>query len=67
MGSHILDLIQYLVKSKYNLISSKIKSVVTDVDDIVEAKFKADNKIDVSVYLNWVKKDINQFLVLKLK
>jgi len=61
MGSHILDLIQYLVKeSKYNLISSKIKSVVTDVDDIVEAKFKTDNKIDVSVYLNWVKKDVRK-------
>ena len=61
MGSHILDLIQFLIKeSKYNLISSKIKSIVSDVDDIVEAKFKTDNKIDVSINLNWVKKDVRK-------
>lgn len=61
MGSHILDLIQFLIKeTKYNLISSNIKSIVTDVDDIVEAKFKTDKKIDVSIYLNWVKKDVRK-------
>ena len=61
MGSHILDLIQFLIhESKYNLISSKIKSIITDVDDIVESKFKTENNIDVSIYLNWVKKDVRK-------
>ena len=61
MGSHILDLIQFIInESKYNLISSKIQSIVTDVDDIVEAKFITDNKIDVSMNLNWVNKDVRK-------
>ena len=49
MGSHIIDLIQFIIEEDdYILKSSKINSVITDIDDIVEAKLCTGNKIDVS-------------------
>ncbi len=61
MGSHIIDLIQYIVnETKYKVVSSKIQSVISDIDDIVEAKLITNNNIDVSIYLNWVKNDVRK-------
>lgn len=61
MGSHILDLIQYITNERqFNVISSNIKSVVTDIDDIVDAKLESDKKTVASIYINWVKKDVRK-------
>ena len=40
--------------------TSKIESVISDVDDIVEATLKTKNNLEVSIYLNWVKKDVRK-------
>ena len=57
MGSHIIDLIQYLIDDKeLEVINSEVKSLISDIDDIVKANLKSKNKIDISLYLNWVHK-----------
>ncbi len=61
MGSHVIDLIQYITnENEVELISSEVKSVISDIDDIVEAKLKTKNKIDVSLYFNWVNKKVRK-------
>ena len=37
MGSHIIDLIQYLIDDKeLEVINSEVKSLISDIDDIVK-------------------------------
>ena len=61
MGSHIIDLIQYIVgTNKMKVISSKKESVISDIDDIVEATLKTENNTTVSIFLNWVKKEVRK-------
>ena len=61
MGSHVIDLIQYITnENELDLISSKVKSIISDVDDIVEANLKSKNGIDVSLHFNWVNKKVRK-------
>ena len=61
MGSHIIDLIQYIVgHDKMDVLSSKKESIVSDIDDIVEATLKTKSNISVSLYFNWVKKEVRK-------
>ena len=61
MGSHVIDLMQYIIgTSQMDVISSKKESIVSDVDDVVEASLKSSNDISVSMYFNWVKKDVRK-------
>ena len=62
MGSHIIDLIQFIIEEDdYILKSSKINSVITDIDDIVEAKpWCTENKIDVSILLKLGQKNVRK-------
>ena len=60
MGSHILDLLNYLVDlDGYKVLQATKKSVVSDVDDIVDAKLQVEGK-EIELYLNWVNKDIRK-------
>ena len=54
MGSHIIDLLNYIIgMNNHKVIKSSMKSVVSDVDDIVEAELQvADKKIEL--FFNWV-------------
>ena len=57
MGSHIIDLIQYITNdSEVKVISSNVKSVISDTDDIVETTLKTKTGIQISLYFNWVNK-----------
>jgi predicted dehydrogenase len=61
MGAHIVDLMQYIIgTNQMDVISSKKESIISDVDDVVEASLKTSNDISVSIYLNWVKKDVRK-------
>ena len=61
MGSHIIDLIQYITnESDFKILSSSVQSIVSDIDDIVEASLKTNNKIDISLYFNWVNKKVRK-------
>ena len=61
MGSHVIDLIQYIVGNDHmEVLSSKKESIVSDIDDIVEATLKTKNDISISMYFNWVKKEIRK-------
>ena len=61
MGSHVIDLIQYIVgNDQMEVLSSKKESIVSDIDDIVEATLKTKNDISISMYFNWVKKGIRK-------
>ena len=61
MGSHVIDLLQYIVgTNQMNVVSSKKESIVSDMDDIVEATLKTENDVSVSIYLNWVKKEVRK-------
>lgn len=61
MGSHIIDLIQYITnESDFKILSSNVQSIVSDIDDIVEASLKTNNKIDISLYFNWVNKKVRK-------
>lgn len=60
MGSHVIDLVNYLVNiDDYHVIRTRKESVVSDVDDIVETKILSKGR-EVSFYLNWVKKDVRK-------
>ena len=60
MGSHIIDLLNYLVGlENYEIIHTYKESVVSDVDDIVRAKLMVDNK-EIELYLNWVNNEIRK-------
>ena len=61
MGSHVIDLIQYITnENELDLIKSEVRSVISDIDDIVEATLKTKNEIDVSLYFNWVNKKVRK-------
>ena len=61
MGSHVIDLLQYIIgTNEMNVETSKKESVVSDVDDIVEATLRTKDNLQVSIYLNWVKKDVRK-------
>lgn len=61
MGSHVIDLIQYIVgNDQMEVLSSKKESIVSDIDDIVKATLKTKNDISISMYFNWVKKEIRK-------
>jgi len=61
MGSHVIDLIQYIVgNDQMDVLSSKKESIISDIDDIVEATLKTKSDISVSMYFNWVKKDVRK-------
>lgn len=61
MGSHVIDAIQYLLgNSQMEVLSSKKESLISDVDDIVEAKLRAGSDVSVSLYFNWVKKEVRK-------
>ena len=61
MGSHVIDLVQYIIgNDQMKVLSSKKESIISDVDDIVEATIKTDKDIYISLYFNWVKKEIRK-------
>lgn len=61
MGSHVIDLIQYILgKDQMKVVSSEKKSIISDIDDIVEANIKTENDISVKLYFNWVNKDVRK-------
>ena len=61
MGSHVIDLILYIIENdNMDVLFSKKESIVSDIDDIVEAKLKTSNDISISMYFNWVKKDVRK-------
>jgi len=61
MGSHVIDLIQYIIgTNEMDVETSKKESLVSDIDDIVEATLKTKDNLEVSIYLNWVKKEIRK-------
>jgi predicted dehydrogenase len=61
MGSHVIDLIQYIVgDDQIEILSSQKESIISDIDDIVEATLKTKSDISISMYFNWVKKDIRK-------
>ena len=61
MGSHVIDLIQYIINDyEVDVISSNVKSVISDIDDIVEVTLKTKKQIDVSLYFNWVNKKVRK-------
>lgn len=61
MGSHIIDLIYYLIEDKnLEVVSAKKESVISDVDDVVEARLKGSSGTKVSLYVNWVMKGLRK-------
>lgn len=61
MGSHVIDLIQYITnENELELISSDVQSIISDVDDIVKANLKTKKEVDVSLYFNWVNKEVRK-------
>ena len=56
VGSHIIDLTNYLFDiSKFSIVESNARSVVSDIDDIVNAKIISKNR-NFNFYFNWVEK-----------
>ena len=54
VGSHIIDLTNYLFDiSNFSLLESNSKSLISDIDDVVEAKIKSKNR-NFNFYFNWV-------------
>ncbi len=61
MGSHVIDVIQYIVNNdQMDVLSSKKESIISDIDDIVEATLKTKCNISISLYFNWVKKEVRK-------
>lgn len=61
VGSHVIDLIQYILgETQFEVLEVEKESVVSDIDDIVKAKIKSKNNISISLYFNWVKKDVRK-------
>ena len=61
MGSHVIDLIQYISgETQFDVVEVEKESVISDIDDIVKAKLKTKNNISISLYFNWVKKDVRK-------
>lgn len=61
MGSHIIDLVQYLIDDKtLDVKDSKVQSKISDIDDIVEATLTSQTGVDISLYFNWVNKNVRK-------
>jgi predicted dehydrogenase len=61
MGSHVVDLIYYLIgDEQLKIISTQKESLVSDIDDVVKADLKSESGIVVSLYFNWVKKGVRK-------
>lgn len=61
VGSHVIDLIQYISgETQFDVLEVEKESVVSDIDDIVKANLKTKNNISISLYFNWVKKDVRK-------
>ncbi|MDG1710093.1 MAG: Gfo/Idh/MocA family oxidoreductase [Schleiferiaceae bacterium] len=61
MGSHVVDLIYYLIgNEELEIVSTEKQSLVSDIDDVVKAKLKSESGIFISLYFNWVKKEIRK-------
>ena len=61
MGSHIIDLIQYITEEKIlDVKSSQVQSKISDIDDIVEANLISKMGVEISLYFNWVNKNIRK-------
>jgi len=61
VGSHVIDLIQYVLgTNKMEVKSAKTQSIVSDVDDILDSKLITDTNVLVSLYFNWVQKDVRK-------
>jgi hypothetical protein len=61
MGSHMIDIINYITSSNnMSVINTDIKSVISNVDDIVSTNLITENGIKVSLYLNWVDNNIRK-------
>jgi predicted dehydrogenase len=61
MGSHVIDAIQYIVGNvQMEVLSSKKESIISDIDDIVEATLKTESEISISMHFNWVKKEVRK-------
>lgn len=61
MGSHIIDLVQYLIDDNtLDVKDSKVQSKISDVDDIVEATLTSQTGVDISLYFNWVNKNVRK-------
>lgn len=57
MGSHLIDLMLYLGDSQeFKVLNSSIRSVISDVDDIVSVKGLL-GQIEIELSLNWVNPD----------
>ena len=70
MGSHIIDLINYLFDIEdFKIAERVIVSVISDVDDIVKIKLSSKNRI-FNFHFNWVDQSIRKpvfNITLKLK
>jgi hypothetical protein len=54
-------LLQYIIgENDMDVQTSKIQSIISDVDDIVEATLKTKSDLEVSIYLNWIKKGVRK-------
>jgi len=61
VGSHVIDLIQYILgTSSMDVQSANKQSIISDVDDILDAELKTDTNVTVSLHFNWVKKEIRK-------
>lgn len=61
VGSHIIDLVCYLINATdMTVIDAEKKSIHSDVDDIVKSTLKTNNNISVKLFFNWVNKKIRK-------
>jgi predicted dehydrogenase len=60
MGSHVIDLLNYLLGlDQYTVESKSLRSIVSDVDDEVSATLNSKGR-SIELYFNWVKKEIRK-------
>ncbi|MDC0568427.1 Gfo/Idh/MocA family oxidoreductase [Akkermansiaceae bacterium] len=61
VGSHVIDLIQYISGIKnYEVLNVEKQSVISDIDDILSATLRAQNGLSVELYFNWVEKTVRK-------
>ena len=61
VGSHVIDLIQYILQTNVMTVKSAAsESIISDVDDVLDAVLETDTNVSVLLYFNWVKKDVRK-------
>ncbi len=61
MGSHIIDLLNFLVDLQGSrVVSAQTTSVVSDIDDIVDASLEDGRGRTIDLHFNWVAKDVRK-------